>query len=72
MGPTDEVNVIFLEELLDNRLSKSVRDSSVVLSPAGLALLRIRPKQIAQKTILGHLGRSCDLLKLGNGDELWG
>ena len=71
MGPTDEVNVIFLEELLDDGLSKSVRDSSVVLAPAGLALLRIRPKQVAKKTILGHLSRSCDLLKLGHSHKLW-
>ena len=67
--PANEINVIFLEELLDHSLAKSVGNAAIVLSPARLTLFWVRPEQIAEKTILRHLGRSCYLLELGNGDK---
>ena len=70
MGSADEIDVIFLQELLDYCLTEGVGDATIVFTPAALTLLRIRPKQVAKKTIFGYLGWPSDLLELGNGDEL--
>jgi hypothetical protein len=47
MRPADQVDIILLEERLDNGFTKSVAHTSVVLAPAGLAFLGVRPKQVA-------------------------
>ena len=70
MSPTDKVDVILFQELLDDGLAESVRHATIVLTPARLALLRIGPKQVAEKAVLGHLSRSSDLLELGDGHKL--
>lgn len=70
MGPANEINVVLLEELLDDGLSEGVGDATIVLTPTRLALLGVRPEQVTKQTILGHLSRSSDLLKLSNCDEL--
>ena len=70
MRSANEVDVIFLEELLDDSLAKCVRDTAVVLSPARLSFLWIGPKQVAEEAIFGHFCWPCDLLELGHGDEL--
>ena len=70
MCSANKIYIVFLEELLDDGLAKRVRDTAVVLSPTRLSFLRVRPKQVAEKAIFGHFGRPCDLLELGDGDEL--
>ena len=70
MGPADEIDVVFLQELLDHGLTERVRHATIVFTPAGLALLRVGPDQIAEEPALGHLGWPRDLLQLRNGDEL--
>ena len=71
MRSANQINVVFLQELLDDRLSECVADTSVIFSPAALGLLWIRPKQIAQEAILGNFCWSRNLLQLRHGDELW-
>lgn len=50
MSPADEVEIVLLEELGDHIGPKSIRHTPVVQAPTELILVRIRPKQIAQKT----------------------
>jgi hypothetical protein len=69
MGSADKVNVVLFEELFDDGLAECVGDASVVLTPAGLTLLRIGPKQVAKQTVLGNLSRPCDLLQLSYSDK---
>ena len=71
MGSADEVDIVLFQELFDDGLSKSVRNTAVVLSPARLALFRVRPDQVTEEAILWHFCRPGDLLKLGDCDELW-
>ena len=70
MGPANEVDVVFLEELLYDGLSKGIGDASVILTPARLALLGVGPKQVAQEAVFGHFGWPRDLLKLSNCHQL--
>ena len=70
VGSADEVDVIFLQELLDDGLAKRVADTTIIFAPARLALLRVRPEQVTEKAIFGHLRRACDLLELRNSNEL--
>ena len=42
--PTDQIDVIFLEEALDDRLAKSIADASVIFAPAGLSFLGVGPQ----------------------------
>ena len=70
MGSANEIDVIFLQELLDHCLTESIGDATIVFTPTALTLLRIRPKQVAKKTVFGYLGWPSDLLELGNSDEL--
>ena len=72
MGPTYEVNVVFLEELLDNMLTKRVGHTSIVLSPARLSLLWVWPEQVTKQSVLWHFSRSRDLLELWHSNELRG
>lgn len=48
MGSTDEIDVVFLEELLDDSLAECVANTSIVLSPTRLAFLRIGPYQVTE------------------------
>lgn len=72
MGSANKVDVILFQETLDNWLSESVADTSVVFTPTALTLLGICPQQIAKQTIFGNFGGASDLLKLGNGHKLGG
>ena len=48
MGSADEVDVVFLQELLYNLLTEGVGNASVVLTPTRLALFRVRPDYVAE------------------------
>ena len=69
MRATNQVYVVLFEELFDDRFAESVWNSAIVLAPTRLALLRIRPKQIAQEAIFGDFSGTSELLELGNCDE---
>jgi len=68
MRSADQIDVIFLQETFDNSLAECVANATVVLTPASLALFRVRPEQIAQKSIFGYFGRPCYLLELSDSD----
>jgi len=70
VGSADQINVIFLEEILNYSLSKRVTHSSVILAPARLALLRVTPKQVAEQAVLRHFCRAGNLLELSHSDKL--
>jgi len=56
MGSANEIDVMFLVELADNLLAKSETHASIVVSIALDATLGIRPKQVAKKSRVGHVG----------------
>jgi len=70
MRSADQVDVIFLQETFDNCLAKGITHTTIILSPTSLSLFRVRPKQVAEKSILGYLSRPCYLLKLRHGNQL--
>lgn len=55
VSTANEVHVVLLEEARDNVGSESERDTAIVLAPACDVLIRVRPKQIAEKTAVGDL-----------------
>lgn len=71
MGPADEVDVVFLEELFDHGLAEGIAHATVILTPGALSLLWVRPQQVTEKPILRHLGRPGDLMQLGHANQLW-
>ena len=72
MCSANQIDVIFLQELLNDGFAKCIANASIILSPAALGLFRIRPKQVAQKAVLRYFSRSCNLLQLCYSDEFRG
>lgn len=56
----DQVEVVLLEEHANDLWTEHEGDSSVVLAPALHILVRVRPKQVAQQTGVGHVRRPHD------------
>ena len=46
---------MFLQEARYNVWTESERDTTVVFTPAGDILIRVRPEQIAEETAVGNL-----------------
>ena len=55
MSTADQVHVVFLQEARYNVWTESERDTTVVFTPAGDILIRVRPEQIAKETAVGDL-----------------
>lgn len=49
MRPTDQVQVVTVEELADHIGTKGEGDSSIILPPALHVFVWIRPQQVAQQ-----------------------
>merc|ERR1740130_1255386 len=58
MGSADKIYVILFEEALDDGLTEGIADTTVVLSPAGLASFGVGPQQVAHQTVLRDLSGS--------------
>ena len=56
--------------MFDDGLTESVGDATVILAPATLSLLGVRPQQVTEKTVLGNFCGPSDLLQLCHGDKL--
>jgi hypothetical protein len=62
-GKEDEpyqIHVMSLQEPRDNVRSERETDASIVLGPASDVLVRVGPKQVAEETRIGNVGRSHD------------
>ena len=70
MGSADEIYVVLFEETLDDGLAEGITDATVILTPAALTFLRVRPEQVTQQAVLRNLSRTRNLLKLSHGNEL--
>lgn len=55
MGSADQIHVVFMEEFGDYFGAKSEADSSIVLAPAHRVLIGVRPQQVAQESLIGHV-----------------
>lgn len=64
MRPADEVKVVFVKEFADDLCAKGEADSSVVFSPAHGVLVGVRPQQVAQQPLVGHVCRPHDATDL--------
>lgn len=71
MGSTDEVHVMFVEELCDNVSTESERDAAVVLAPAQDILVRVSPEQITQEALIGNISGAHHPPHLFHGLEVW-
>lgn len=71
MGPTNEVHVVFVEELCDHISAKSEGDTTVVLPPAEHILVRVGPEQVAQETLVRHISGAHDPSDLLHRLEVW-
>ena len=50
MGPTDEVEVVSVEELAHHVRPKGEADPTIILTPALNILVRVRPQQVTQQS----------------------
>ena len=55
MSTADQVHVVFLQEARYNVWTESEGDTTVVFTPAGDILIRVRPEQIAEETAVWNL-----------------
>lgn len=72
MGPTNEVHVVFVEELCDHVGAKSEGDTAVVLSPAQHVFVRVGPQQVAEEALVRHVSGAHDPSDLLHRLEIWG
>jgi hypothetical protein len=63
MRTADEVHVVLLQEARDHIWSECEAHTSVVLAPSGDILVRVGPKEIAEKTAVGNLYLSAPAFK---------
>lgn len=57
VGPANEIEIVFLQELGNLIRAEGVRDAPVVLAPASYVGVRIRPKEVTQETLVGDVDR---------------
>ena len=50
MGPTDEVEVVSVEELAHHVRPKGEADPTIILTPTLNILVRVRPQQVTQQS----------------------
>lgn len=60
MSSTNEVHVVFVEELCDHIGAKSEGDPTVVLTPTQHILVGIGPEQIAEEALVRHVSGAHD------------
>ena len=60
VSSTDEIKIVFVEELRDYLCAERVRDTSIVLSPTGDFLVWVGPEKVAEQTGVWHVGGSHD------------
>lgn len=71
MGPTNEVHVMFVEELCDHVSAKSEGDTTVVLAPAQHIFVWVSPQQVAQEALVRHISGAHDPSDLLHRLEVW-
>jgi hypothetical protein len=71
MGSANQVNIVFFIEAEHGRLTKSERDTSVIVSPSAAVLVRVRPDNIAQKSSVWNFGWSNNSFNLFKSAQLW-
>lgn len=70
MGSADEVHVVLVEELGDHVGAEGEGDAAVVLAPAQHVLVGVGPQQVAQETLVGHVGGAHDPSHLFHGLQI--
>jgi hypothetical protein len=71
MSSTDEIDFMLLAELLDNFGAESVWHSSFVCAVRFDVFVRIRPEQVAEKSMIGDLLRPLQFGNLLKCSQLW-
>ena len=64
MGSAYEVHVVFVEELGDDLGAEGETDAPVVFTPAHGVLVWIRPEQVAEEALVGHIRGAHDAADL--------
>lgn len=64
MRSANQVQIVLVEKLRDDFSPEREAHSAIVLSPAHRLLVRIRPEQIAQQTLIRYVCRSHDATNL--------
>lgn len=67
MGTTDQIQIMLVQKLRHHLRAKGKWYTSVVLSPAQNILVWIRPEQITQQTLVGHISGAHDASNLLHG-----
>jgi len=70
MGSADEIELVLLQELGHHLGSEGEADAAVVLAPAHGVLVGIGPEQIAQQSLVGHVGGAHDATDLLHGGQI--
>lgn len=67
MGTTDQIQVVLVQEFGYDLGAKGKRHPPVVLPPAQHILVWIRPQQVAQQALVGHVSGAHDASDLLHG-----
>ena len=60
VGPADEVEVVFVEEVGDPVWSEGVGDAAVIVGPTSDVSIRVGPQEIAQEALIGDVDGPLD------------
>jgi hypothetical protein len=71
MSSANKVDVMLLGECRYDFLSKSERNTAIVLTPSLDILIGIRPEEVAKETGVGDISGSHNTLDLLEGAQLW-
>lgn len=72
MSPTDEVQLVFFQEVSDDVSPKNVTDSSFGFTPTFYAGIRISPKEIAEQASIRDISGPNDAIDLLCGEKIRG
>lgn len=64
MRPTDEIQLIFLQEICDNIASEDIADPSLGLPPALHTRVRVRPEQVTKQSSIRNISRPDNRINL--------
>lgn len=72
MSSTDEVQLVFFQEVCDDVSPKNVTDSSFGFTPTFHAGIRISPKEIAEQPSIGYISGPNDAIDLLGWEKIGG
>lgn len=71
MSSADQIHVMLLKKFGNDFSTKGKGDASIAFAPTHRFLVRIRPQEIAEDTLVRYICRAGDLPDLFHGLKIW-